>query len=695
MEVDLNIQNKFTKDEVELFTILKEVGDRYTPSTEIYLVGGFVRDLLIGKPSSDIDVMLSNISGEDFAKLVTKHMNIKDAHTIQSNPEKSKFITTSKAYLPLSSGTVQEVDFAQARSEVYREDSRIPDIKTATPREDALRRDLTINSLFYNLKTNQIEDFTGKGIKDLISNTIRTPVDPIKTFSDDPLRIFRVIRFAAKYNGNIDPETYKAMSNPQLKEEIKRKISKERIGVEFIKMIKNPNSQVAIDLLKNTGLLNDIISEALKGTPYEGKLAELEMNQENPNHKLNLWEHTMSVVKNILEQYQDAEPEKRVAMILAALMHDIGKLYQEVWAESKSHPGHRSYHGHEDESAKIIEHIFRYLKIEPYIQQVSLLAKEHMRPHQLSRDKGGAKALRKFIRECGEQSLNWLDVFNLSTADAYAKDVIKDPKTVEEYQTLKSKLEEALATMKVQDESTKVKPVIDGNQIMEALGTKGGPHMKIVIEYLKELMDSTPDLTPEQALQYMAEIKTKSNEYMTLNKGVTYEQAVMAVVGQISGSGADKEVLAGVKDASTCPQHLFHKKFIDIYSLLDENKELEAISNLKKLKEEYGNDERVVRLVAISMLKILSKKPELRDNNIIQYAFDKAERSFYDAVLSSYVLGLLILLKTGTKQEDILDMGLKTSNMSPGILRTVLDSLPEEVYHKEVKQKLKAHLELV
>ena len=118
-------------------------------------------------------------------------------------------------------------------------------------------------------------------------------------------------------------------------------------------------------------------------------------------------------------------------------------------------------------------------------------------------------------------------------------------------------------------------------------------------------------------------------------------------------------------------------------------------SNLKKLKEEYGNDERVVRLVAISMLKILSKKPELRDNNIIQYAFDKAERSFYDAVLSSYVLGLLILLKTGTKQEDILDMGLKTSNMSPGILRTVLDSLPEEVYHKEVKQKLKAHLELV
>ena len=697
MNVDLNIQNKFTKDEIELFSILSEVAIKYTPSTEIYLVGGFVRDLLMGQPSNDIDVMLSNISGENFAQLVTKHMSIKNAHTIKSNPEKSKFITTSKAYIPLSSGAVQEVDFAQARSEVYMENSRIPDVKPATPREDAARRDLTINSLMFRIYPlpQKIEDFTGKGIKDLISNTIRTPTDPLKTFSDDPLRIFRVIRFSAKYNGNIDPETYTAMTDSSLRDEIKKKVSKERIGQEFVKMLKSPNPQVAIELLKNTGLWGDIISEAVKGTGYEGKLAQIDMNQENPNHKLDLWGHTMEVVKGVLEKYQEAEPEKRVTMILSALMHDLGKLYQNVWAQSKSHPGHRSYHGHEDESSKLVSLILKYLKIEPYIDQASKLAQLHMAPHQLLRDEGGIKALRRFIRKCGEQSINWLDVFNLSVADAYAKDIIKDPEIIEHYKALEAKLQEALSTMKVQDTSTKVKPVIDGNQIMEALGTKGGPHMGMVTEYLKELMDSTPNLTPEQALQYMAEIKSKANEYMAQNKGVNYEQAIMAVIGQTSGSGSNKEVLAGVKDGSTCPQHLFHKKFIDIYKLLGENKELEAISNLRKLKEEYGNDERVVRLVAISMLKILSKKPELRDNNIIQYTFEKAETSFYDAVLSSYVLGLLILLKTGTKQEDIFDMGLKTSNMSPGILRTVLDSLPEEVYNKEVKQKLRAHLELV
>jgi tRNA nucleotidyltransferase (CCA-adding enzyme) len=506
MQIDLNIQKSFTQDEKELFSILKEVVNKYTPSTKIYLVGGFVRDALMGKKSNDIDVMLSNISGEDFAKLITKHLRIESAHIIQSNPSKSKFITTAKSYIPLSSGTIKEVDFAQARSEVYKENSRIPDIKPATPELDAYRRDLTINSIFYDIINNQIIDFTGKGIKDLITNTIRTPIDPLKTFSDDPLRIWRVVRFSAKYNGNIDPETFEAMKNPQLRDEIKRKVSKERIGAEIEKTLKGGNPEIAIQLLYDTGLMQDIVDEALKGTKYEGKMAQLNMPQNNMHHKLNLWEHTMQVIKNVLDKYPDTEPEKRITIILAALMHDLGKLFIDIQGESKSHPGNKSYHGHEDESKQIAEHILRYLKIEPYIDQTSKIIEHHMRLHQFTEQgQGGSRALRKFLRIMGEQSLNWIDILNLSISDALAKDVTIDPQTVQQYQELENKLQEALLSLKPLQEKNTIKPILNGNEIMQTLNIKPGQHMKEITEFVKELADENPSITKEEAKQKLLE----------------------------------------------------------------------------------------------------------------------------------------------------------------------------------------------
>ena len=331
MKVDTNIEKTFSAEVKELFSILEKVAREKSPQTEVFAVGGFIRNSLLGIPSDDIDIMTST-SGKDFAYLVAGDIGSKDPHVIKENPEKSKFLETIKSNLKLPSGKEIEVDFAQARSEVYSDGSRIPVVKPATPEEDAMRRDFTVNTLMYRIypRPQQIEDFTGRGIKDLISNIIRTPLDPLKTFKDDPLRIFRCIRFSSQLNFNIDPETYKAMSDPSLREEIKQKVSKERIGQEFLKMLKNPNSQKAIETLKETGLLQDIILEAIKGTEYEGKLSELDMNQENPNHKLNLWSHTMEVVKNILEKYKDADSEKKIAMTLAALMHDLGKTYKNV-----------------------------------------------------------------------------------------------------------------------------------------------------------------------------------------------------------------------------------------------------------------------------------------------------------------------------------------------------------------------------
>ena len=683
MQINTNIQANLTKDESEVFSTIKQVIEKYTPSTVAYAVGGWTRDKLLGIPSDDIDIMLSNISGEDFAQMVTKHLGIKDAHTIKSNPEKSKHITTSKAYIPLSSGKIQEIDFAQARSEVYKEDSRIPDIKPATPQEDATRRDLTINAIFYNINKNKLEDFTGNGIKDLISNTIRTPLDPLKTFSDDPLRIFRVIRFSAKYNGKIDPETYQAMTNPQLREEIKQKISKERIGQEFIKMMKNPNPQIAIELLKNTNLLQDIISEALKGTQYEGKLAELDMSQQNPHHKLTLWGHTMEVVKSIIDKYKDAEPETRITMILAALMHDLGKLYKDIWGESKSFPGSRSFHGHEDESSKMTDLIFRYLKIEPYIQQVSTLAKEHMRPHRFTeRAQGGSRAMRKFIRQMGEQSLNWLDVFNLSVADAYAKDVIKDPSIVEQYNNLETKLREALATLKPISEKSTIKPILDGNEIMTVLefnnrGIKPGPIMKEMTEFIKELRDENPDITKEDAIKLLKE---------------KYEPTLPPIKQAQEKQENKKDEKEPEKD-TTCPMQLLGRKIIEINDLFNEKKYYEISSIASQLKEEYGNDENITRFIAATTFSLLIKGgQEYRNNETIDYLFINAEKNFFDYVLCSYVLGILLLIDTPTEDKTIKEIGERVITMSPDLVKKIFNMLPKEIYRKDLKKKLEKKL---
>lgn len=667
MQIDINIAQKITNDEKEIFSIIKEVIEKYTPSTQAFAVGGWTRDKLLGVQSNDIDVMLSNISGEEFAKLLTNHIGAKEAHTIRGNPEKSKHITTSKAYIPLSSGITQEIDFAQARSEVYKDNSRIPDIKPATPQEDAYRRDLTINSIFYNILENKIEDFTGKGIKDLISNTIRTPLEPAKTFSDDPLRVFRVIRFASKYNGQIDPETYNAMKDPNIRNEIKNKVSKERIGQEFIKMLKNPNPDKSIQILKDTGLLEDIIAESVKGTEYEGKLAQFDIDQQNPNHKLSLWGHTMSVVGHILEKYQDADSEKRATMILAALMHDIGKTYKEIWAESKSHAGHRSYHGHEDESAKLSELILKYLKIEPYIQQVSGLSKEHMRPHQLQREEGGPKSLRKFVRQIGEMSLNWLDVFNLAVSDAYSKDIIKDPNTVREYQELESKLKEAVDSISSSPSKPEIKPILNGNEIMNILGIKPGPQMKSIMEFVKELKDENPNITKEEA-EVILKNKFQNN--------------------QIKEACGNKKEPEKKEPAFTCPKHLLDKKIKEINNCFKEEKYYEVLTIANELKNEYGNDDNVVKILSNTIFKLLLKGEKYRYNDLIQYILDKAQLNFFDYILCSYCVGILLLIETKTEDKVIKEIVNRISKMSPEHLRKVIKMLPNNVYKKELKKEI-------
>lgn len=211
--------------------------------------GGWVRDKLLGVGSHDIDVAVNNMTGMQFAQHIrdycdtpeaikTHGINDKDIgnlHHVAKNPEKSKHLETAMVTM-----FGLDLDFVNLRKETYTEDSRNPQMEFGTAEEDALRRDATINALFYNLNTDTVEDFTG-GVPDMAAKLIKTPLEPLKTFTDDPLRVLRLVRFASRLEFSIDPETERYMADEKVLDSLRVKISRERVGIELEKMLKGEN----------------------------------------------------------------------------------------------------------------------------------------------------------------------------------------------------------------------------------------------------------------------------------------------------------------------------------------------------------------------------------------------------------------------------------------------------------------------
>ncbi|CAO3646439.1 unnamed protein product [Mucor fragilis] len=225
------------------------------PIIESRIAGGWVRDKLLGKECHDLDIAINDMMGYEFATYVNKYLESQGVPTrsiakIDSNPEKSKHLETATTKL-----FDQEVDFCNLRTEIYEEGSRIPSqITFGTPTEDAYRRDITINSLFYNVNSHQVEDFTEQGIPDLIKGLIRTPLEPFETFRDDPLRVIRCIRFSSRFNFDMVPELCQAAKHPEIKDALIHKISRERIGIEFDKMMTGPFPLLSMQLIHQLDL---------------------------------------------------------------------------------------------------------------------------------------------------------------------------------------------------------------------------------------------------------------------------------------------------------------------------------------------------------------------------------------------------------------------------------------------------------
>lgn len=259
------------------------------------ITGGWVRDKLLDVQSHDIDVAINKMTGYQFGLRLKEYLEIPGnaekygledvattekqsqksgttdksktvggLHKIEANPEKSKHLETVTTRI-----VGLDIDLVNLRKETYTEDSRNPQMEFGTPEEDALRRDATVNAMFYNMNTRQIEDFTGKGRDDMARKFIRTPLEPYQTFKDDPLRVLRLIRFASRLNYRIDPEALVAMSNPDIKDALRRKISRERIGTELDKALRGPDPHEALRLIFDMGLYETVFSDPTQDHYFE------------------------------------------------------------------------------------------------------------------------------------------------------------------------------------------------------------------------------------------------------------------------------------------------------------------------------------------------------------------------------------------------------------------------------------------
>ncbi len=494
---------KFSKKEKEILSLLMDVVKTQTPNTVLRIAGGYIRDKLLSIDSDDIDIAVNNMSGEQFAHLVNKHMGATGKLTVvKANPDQSKHLAT--AMLRIKG---LPIDFVNLRKEEYA-DSRIPIVSPGTPEEDASRRDLTINSLFYNINTGEIEDFVG-GLYDLEHKIARTPTHPVQTFLDDPLRILRTIRFATKYGLLLDPKLVLAANMPEVQEAFRNKISAERIWAELgFKLdhehfkpgaLAGNNPGRAIDLIKKLGIRDiifDLSDEEMKALGLKDQMVSWDADQKNPHHDLDIWSHTVMVVNNLVSCTSDevrSDVKTFLVRNLAALFHDIGKRY--VGAQQEQ-DGSLTYHGHEEVSVEIARKILNKMRApKEIIVRVTAMIGAHMKPH-LFDEKTTPKGYRRFVQNLGE---DWENTIDLAIADAYGKlKATGDISLERKYEELRGKIRDAQSPVGQPTGKLISRFKGIGHDLMN-LGLKG-KQIGIATDMIEEALLDTPELTKEEVL---------------------------------------------------------------------------------------------------------------------------------------------------------------------------------------------------
>ncbi|MCC2590867.1 CCA tRNA nucleotidyltransferase [Chryseobacterium sp. MFBS3-17] len=443
MQINL-IQNKNFK----LFKTISQVAEMNHQS--VYIVGGYVRDLLMkrGAPS-DIDFVTEG-SGIDLAKAIARH--------ISPELKVSVFKTYGTAMFRFQN---LELEFVGARKESYAENSRNPEVETGTLQDDQLRRDFTINALAISLNAHDfgtlIDPFYGQ--EDIQEKIIRTPLEPRQTYSDDPLRMMRAIRFASVLNFSIEKDSLEAIKTEAHRIII---VSMERIMVEFNKIMMSARPSEGLMLMEKTGLMKLIIPEltALKG------IEEVE----GQTHKDNFY-HTLEVVDNI------ALNTDNLWLRWAALLHDIGKAPTKKFVEGTGW----TFHGHEFLGSKMVKKLFHRLKLPlgADLKYVQKMVKLSSRPIALITDDTSDAALRRLLFDAGD---DLEDLFTLCKADITTKNARKQEKFKKNFEYVAAKIKE----VEEKDQIRNFQPPVTGEEIMDLFGLKPGREIGILKEKVKE-----------------------------------------------------------------------------------------------------------------------------------------------------------------------------------------------------------------
>ena len=431
-----------------IFQIISESAQ--TLGVDSYVIGGFVRDFLLDRDSKkDIDIVAVG-SGIALAKQVSKNL--------PNKPKVQVFKTYGTAMLRYED---LEIEFVGARKESYNEASRNPVVEDGTLEDDQNRRDFTINALALNLDKNAFGELLDpfNGIQDLEDKTIKTPLDPDITYSDDPLRMMRAIRFATQLDFWIEDESLKAIERNNERIKI---ITKERIVTELHKILESPKPSKGFLLLEKTGLLDKIIPEltALKGID----------EVEGQRHKDNFY-HTLEVVDNISENTDD------VWLRWAALLHDIGKAPTKKFHKKIGW----TFHGHEFEGSKMVYRLFKRLKM-PLNEKMKFVQKMVMmssRPIVLANEEVTDSAVRRLVFDAGDFVD---DLMTLCEADI----TTKNPKKFKKYHNNFKVVRDKIIEVEERDHVRNFQPPISGEDIMNTFNIKPSKEIGIIKEAIKE-----------------------------------------------------------------------------------------------------------------------------------------------------------------------------------------------------------------
>ncbi|UKK50677.1 CCA tRNA nucleotidyltransferase [Prevotella sp. E13-17] len=495
----------------DIFHKISDVADHL--DVECYVVGGYVRDIFLERPSNDIDVVVVG-SGIEVAKALKKVLG-RRAHL-------SVFKNFGTAQVKFND---TEVEFVGARRESYSHDSRKPIVEDGTLEDDQNRRDFTINAMAICLNKNRFGELVDpfNGLADLEDGIIATPLDPDITFSDDPLRMMRCIRFATQLNFQIEDATFDALQ--RMADRIKI-VSGERIEVELNKIMMAPHPSRGLVDLQRCGLLNIILPE----------VAALDIvEQKNGRAHKNNFYHTLEVLENVVRATHETHPqplpvregsersqdgvgvegsecsqtnasasrtdglgENRVLYLRwAALLHDIGKTKTKRWDPAIGW----TFHNHNYVGAKMVAELFRRLKLPmgAEMKYVQKLVDLHMRPQVIADSEVTDSAVRRLLNDAGDDID---DLMTLCEADITSKNEVRKKMFLENFRIVREKL----ADLKEKDYKRLLQPVIDGNEIMELFHLSPSREVGMLKQCLKDaVLDNKVENEREPLMQLLIE----------------------------------------------------------------------------------------------------------------------------------------------------------------------------------------------